>query len=90
MNDSLTSKEEKNVRVELKYCEHCGGLWLRECGSMEVCCPACLPRVAQLPTPRKRPLRARLPVGRRAVLDDDYDFEACGLRDDEWRAGGAA
>jgi len=25
--------ENKTVRRELKYCEHCGGLWVRECGA---------------------------------------------------------
>jgi len=34
------SKGEKNgeVRVELKYCEHCGGLWVRERGAGVVYC----------------------------------------------------
>jgi hypothetical protein len=29
------------VRMELKYCERCGGLWLRLKGSDLVYCPAC-------------------------------------------------
>ena len=44
---------EKTVRLELKYCEHCGGLWLRECGAGVVYCVNCLPRIAELPTARK-------------------------------------
>ena len=29
------------VRLELKYCERCGGLWMRTWGTEEVYCPAC-------------------------------------------------
>jgi len=82
--------ERNEIRVELKYCEHCGGLWLRDCGSGEVYCPACQPEVAQLPVPRKGPLRARLPIGRHAVLGRDYDFEGCAAEDDELRVRGGA
>src|SRR3954470_22813716 len=39
---------ENHVRMELKYCEHCGGLWVREGGS------ACIARSAR---PRWRTCR---------------------------------
>jgi hypothetical protein len=39
--------------VELKYCERCGGLWLRLHGDEEVYCPECTPKMAELP-PRRR------------------------------------
>lgn len=29
------------ILLELKYCERCGGLWLRNHGSDEVYCPTC-------------------------------------------------
>ena len=42
------------VELELKYCERCGALWLREHGSYEVYCSACIPKVAELPARRRR------------------------------------
>jgi len=82
-----TDRKDKSEgsRVELKYCEHCGGLWLRECGAGAVYCPKCQPRVADLPTAKKKPQRVVLPVRRRTVVeegfgqtDDGMDFEAAG------------
>ena len=58
---------ETEVRVELKYCESCGGLRVRPMGSGLVYCANCeaqhadegIPLLA-LPGPRRRP---RLPSG---------------------------
>lgn len=36
-------------KLELKYCERCGGLWLRLQGSDAVYCAACAEAVRQLP-----------------------------------------
>ncbi len=75
--------------MELKYCERCGGLWLRECGAGVVYCDNCLPELADLPIPKKR--RLVLPVRPHTAVEDfaielgneeDRDFEAA--------AGGAA
>jgi hypothetical protein len=30
-------KNDSSVRMELKYCEHCGGLWVREGGGGVYC-----------------------------------------------------
>lgn len=41
-------QEENDVgvlQVELKYCEACGGLWLRRLGSREVYCERCAARM---------------------------------------------
>jgi hypothetical protein len=35
------------VFMELKYCERCGGLWLRVCGTQEVYCPSCAERMVE-------------------------------------------
>jgi Zn-finger nucleic acid-binding protein len=40
------------VEVELKYCERCGGLWLRRRGTEEVYCRPCVPKMAEFPAPR--------------------------------------
>ena len=37
------------VELELKYCETCGGLWMREHGEDSVQCPACRKRLARYP-----------------------------------------
>jgi len=43
------------VRLELKYCERCGGLWMRTWGTEDVYCPACSVQMSDLPAPgRKR------------------------------------
>ncbi len=31
-----------DIQMELKYCERCGGLWLRLKGSEVIYCPSCL------------------------------------------------
>ena len=67
--DGSFEKDENDVRLELKYCEHCGGLWLRECGAGVVYCPSCQPKVAELPIPKKKPHRVNLPVGKRAWVE---------------------
>jgi hypothetical protein len=42
----------KIVELELKYCERCGGLWLRPQGDKGVYCPPCVPKMAEFPPPR--------------------------------------
>jgi Zn-finger nucleic acid-binding protein len=43
------------LEIELKYCERCGGLWLRPLGMREVYCRTCVPLMADLPlSSRKR------------------------------------
>lgn len=37
------------ILLELKYCERCGGLWLRPRGSEEVLCASCTARRIELP-----------------------------------------
>lgn len=49
---SMIKHEE--VAMELKYCERCGGLWLRPQGEGGVYCPGCYPRMTALPRPTMR------------------------------------
>jgi hypothetical protein len=92
MRRKRESNEEENarskeVRVELKYCERCGGLWLRECGTGEVYCGKCRAQVADLPIPKKKPHHVGLPVKRSSFVenlkfkngnDDSLDLKAAG------------
>ena len=64
--------------LELKYCERCGGLWLRVKGCEEVYCSPCIPKMAEFAVGKKRPSRARLPVGRgidlQGVIDEAVEL----------------
>lgn len=79
------SPRSQSLRVELKYCEHCGGLWVREAGA-GVYCASCEPKVADLPVPKKRSSRFILPQqestvanGIRKGLDEDsLELKAAG------------
>lgn len=71
MRNRPTGNASKEVRVELKYCERCGSLWLRECGGGQTYCDSCLPVVAELPAPRRVRTSPQLPVATRAFIDDD-------------------
>ena len=42
------------VPMELKYCERCGGLWLRESEQEEIYCPGCRPEMVELPRGKKK------------------------------------
>lgn len=87
-------KENDAAQVELKYCEHCGSLWLRPSGTELVYCESCLPKVAELPPAKKTPGRVQLPVARRAVVErynpdgEFVDMDVDGL--DLKAAGGVA
>jgi ribosomal protein L37AE/L43A len=86
-DDKRTKSKKEAVSVELKYCEHCGGLWLRERGTGVVYCPGCQPKVADLPAPKRKPERVKMPVRPHALVEDygidlgdedDMEFEAAG------------
>ena len=38
----MDAEQMETVFLELKYCERCGGLWLRRKGDAQVHCEACL------------------------------------------------
>ena len=88
MKGSHRDAEGGSVRMGLKYCEHCGGLWLRECGAGVVYCPNCQPKVADLPTLKKKP-RIILPVRPRTVVEE-YDVDVVDRAEDEFEAAGGA
>ena len=67
------------IRLELKYCERCGGLWLRTHGTGDLYCPACAGEMLELPAARGR-RRPRLPVNHRIEIKSQCDdlFTVCG------------
>jgi hypothetical protein len=66
-------KDKNEIGMELKYCEHCGGLWVRERGA-GVYCEKCQRAVAELPAPKKKAGRIILPVQPHTMVED-YEFE---------------
>lgn len=84
MTGNHSGANRTSVRMELKYCEHCGGLWVRE-GGAGVYCEKCQEKVANLPIPKKKAGRIVLPIGRNTVVDEqpempckELEFEAAG------------
>jgi len=60
-----TADREAETRMELKYCERCGGLWLRPAGSGLSYCESCTRQMAQLPAVRlKTPVQEEEAEGR--------------------------
>lgn len=64
------SRARKDESFELKYCERCGGLWLRPAGGRQIYCVACSGEMAELPPSSSEPDRERVPRKRRSQLDD--------------------
>ncbi len=60
------SEVQSGTRMELKYCERCGGLWLRPKGSGLSYCAGCAAAMAELPGVRlKTPAADKEREGRR-------------------------
>ena len=64
MSSHRHNNNSGEVRMELKYCEHCGGLWVRERGAGVVYCDKCQGQLEEMPMRKGKPKRVRLPVGR--------------------------
>lgn len=61
--------------LELKYCERCGGLWVRLQGEAEVYCVKCRRQIAQLPQSSSEPSsRPRLPRPDRDDIHCQYEL----------------
>ncbi|MGD0416355.1 MAG: hypothetical protein ABSA80_13435 [Terriglobales bacterium] len=53
----ISEMEGQEIQVELKYCERCGGLWLRLQGAAGVYCASCRVVLAAMPNPGEAPPR---------------------------------
>ena len=49
------------IQLELKYCERCGGLWMRARGSHQVYCALCALQLKDYPVAREA-RKVRLPL----------------------------
>jgi len=69
----MTQEQEAEMKIELKYCERCGGLWLRRAGEPEAYCRTCAPAMRDMAFSRKkRPGRPR-----KSVFHGDFGGAAC-------------
>jgi len=55
--DFIGTMDGSEIQVELKYCERCGGLWLRPQGTNGVYCATCRVCLAAMPNPGEAPPR---------------------------------
>ena len=56
------------IRLHLKYCERCGGLWLRREGVVVVFCAPCAREMAELPGHGRKRRSGRVPGSDDAVV----------------------
>jgi Zn-finger nucleic acid-binding protein len=89
MKARAKGESRQEEQLELKYCERCGGLWLRPVGGGQIYCVACGREMAQLPPASREPETAQLPRGPRWAADDGDrdDFEGDEDRDLDASAG---
>jgi hypothetical protein len=86
------SGSAKELQFELKYCERCGGLWLRPTGGGQVYCARCASEMAELPSGSYERDDTKIPQGPRwgmgngdadgyedyAEWDDELDLDETG------------
>jgi hypothetical protein len=90
----ISEMEGQEIHVELKYCERCGGLWLRPQGAGGVYCAPCGARLAAMPDPgepspgKARRRKARMP--RAKIQQDDRDGDLQGPARIDYLQGVAA
>ncbi|MFY9912464.1 MAG: hypothetical protein WCF22_05010 [Candidatus Sulfotelmatobacter sp.] len=75
----------KESSLELKYCERCGGLWLRPVGGGQIYCTICSGAMAELPAPSTEVKRRT--VKRDWELEEEFEGYTIGELDE---AGGFA
>jgi hypothetical protein len=62
----MESEEFNIVQLELKYCERCGGLWVRRMGGEEIYCSSCAVEMVDFAASSRRRTSARLPVNHKS------------------------
>ena len=68
-------EDEPVLLVELKYCERCGGLWLRVVGAKQPFCASCVVAMKEFPAPRGLRRHPHLPVGKQGTeVEAAVDF----------------
>jgi len=65
----MKSEDLEIVHLELKYCECCGGLWLRPKNADDVYCESCVLQMSDFPAVGARPPRVRLRLAQRLEVE---------------------
>jgi hypothetical protein len=68
---AIENSSTKELQFELKYCERCGGLWLRPVGGGQIYCVACGRAMGELPAASHKAGAPRMPRGPRWGTDED-------------------
>jgi hypothetical protein len=66
-------KPTNEESLELKYCERCGGLWLRPANGGQIYCVICSREMAKLPPPSSRAESVRTSRGPGSVVEDSSE-----------------
>src|ERR1700731_1851944 len=64
------SSSLNELQFDLKYCERCGGLWLRPVGGGQIYCVACGSAMGELPPASRKTGVPRMPRGPRWDADE--------------------
>jgi len=80
--DFIDTMEGSEIQIELKYCERCGGLWLRPQGTNGVYCGSCRACLAAMPNrgeapPRKARSRRKARMRATDIQREDLRSPAC-------------
>jgi Zn-finger nucleic acid-binding protein len=79
-NDSLWRaimelEGQELIFLELKYCERCGGLWLRTAGTEDLYCASCAMEMFNLARPMKRRYGPRFAANHKTELNNAIHHE---------------
>ena len=89
MTTKAREGDASELQLELKYCERCGGLWLRPVGGEQIYCVACGRAMAELPGASHKGRGARMPVGKPwAGSEEEFDGDESGAGVDVDSTGG--
>ncbi len=80
MTKKAGEADTNELQLELKYCERCGGLWLRPLGGGQIYCAPCGRAMAELPAVSHRARGARMPVGKHWE-DIEHDLDGGDIQD---------
>ena len=64
--------ERQVSSLELKYCERCGGLWLRPAGGGQIYCTICSRAMAELP-PATTEVKKKRTAGKDWELNEEFE-----------------
>ena len=74
----IDGMEGPEIQVELKYCERCGGLWLRPQGTHGVYCAGCHACLAAVPTRTETQRREKRRKARTRAVEAIKDVPCSG------------